>query len=92
MCACVGISGQQIFINIPLFTLIYALLSFNYYDPGTRSSVNICHIILTPVTYSLSLSLLSGIYVSAGDLNPLSLDPEALSWTKHVDQTSVSGL
>ena len=26
------------------------------------------------------------------DSNPLSHDPEALSWTKHVDQTSVSGL
>ena len=24
--------------------------------------------------------------------NPLSHDPEALSWTKHVDQTSASGL
>ena len=26
------------------------------------------------------------------DSNPLSHDPEALSWTKHVDQTSASGL
>ena len=26
------------------------------------------------------------------DLNPLSHDPEALSWTKHVDQTAASGL
>ena len=26
------------------------------------------------------------------DSNPLSHDPEALSWTKHVDQTSSSGL
>ena len=26
------------------------------------------------------------------DLNPLSHDPEALSWTKHVDQTSASGV
>ena len=26
------------------------------------------------------------------DSNPLSHDPEALSWTKHVDQTSAFGL
>ena len=26
------------------------------------------------------------------DSNPLSYDPEALSWTKHVDQTSACGL
>ena len=26
------------------------------------------------------------------DSNPRSHDPEALSWTKHVDQTSASGL
>ena len=26
------------------------------------------------------------------DSNPLSHDPEALSWTKHADQTSASGL
>ena len=28
----------------------------------------------------------------SGDSNPLSHDPKALSWTKHVDQTSASGL
>ena len=31
---------QQIFINIPLFTFIDALLSLKYYSPDTRSSVN----------------------------------------------------
>ena len=31
------------------------------------------------------------IYLSR-DSNPLSHDPEALSWTKHGDQTSASGL
>ena len=40
MYACTGISGQQIFINIPLFTFINALLSLKYYAPDTRSSVN----------------------------------------------------
>ena len=54
MWACTAISGQQIFINIPLFTFIYTLLSLKYYAPDTRASVNICHIILTPVPYSIS--------------------------------------
>ena len=43
VCACAGISGEQIFINIPLFTFIHTLLSLKYYAPDTRSSVNICH-------------------------------------------------
>ena len=60
MRACAGISGQQYFITIPLFTFIRTfirtLLSFKYYAPDTRSSFNICHIILTPVPYSISTS------------------------------------
>ena len=40
MCACTGISGQQIFINIPLLTYIHTLLSLKYYAPDTRFSVN----------------------------------------------------
>ena len=39
----------------------------------------------------VSLSVKWYIYLSR-DSNPLSDDPEALSWTKHVDQTSASGL
>ena len=107
-CACAGISGQQYFITIPLFTFIRTfirtLLSFKYYAPDTRSSFNICHIILTPVPYSISTS--DAMQVSrrvslsvkwyniclSRDSNPLSHDPEALSGTKHVDQTSVSSL
>ena len=38
----------------------------------------------------MSLSVKWYICLS-GDSNPLSHDPEALSWTKHVDQTSASG-
>ena len=30
--------------------------------------------------------------MSQQGFNPLSRDPEALSWAKHVDQTSASGL
>ena len=42
---------------------------------------------------SLLLSLSVKWYVCLRrDSNPLSHNPEALSWTKHVDQTSVSGL
>ena len=37
----------------------------------------------------MSLSVKWYICLSS-DLNPLSHDPEALSWTKHVDQTSSS--
>ena len=52
--ACVlGHFGQQIFTNIPLFSLIHTLLSLKYYAPDTRSSVNIGHIILSPVPYSI---------------------------------------
>ena len=32
------------------------------------------------------------ICLSRDDSNPLFHDPEALSWTKHVNQTSASGL
>ena len=105
VCACVGILGQQIFINIPLFTFtcIYTLLSLKYYGPDTRSSVNICHIILTrfltlprtsdAIQVSLLVSLSVKWYICLNsDSYPLSHDPEALSWTKHVDQTSASGL
>ena len=49
---CCRTRGSKIFINTPLFTFIYTLLSLKYYAPDTRSSVNICHIILTPVPYS----------------------------------------
>ena len=38
----------------------------------------------------MSLSVKWYIYLSR-DSNPLSHDPEALSWTKHVDKTSASG-
>ena len=40
VCACAGISGQQIFINIPLFIFIHTLLSLKYYAPHNRSGVN----------------------------------------------------
>ena len=41
----------------------------------------------------MCLSLLSGIHVSAEiQTHCMSHDPEAMSWTKHVDQTSASGL
>ena len=40
----------------------------------------------------LVFSLLSSIYVAAGIQTPLPHDPEALSWTKHVNQNSASGL
>ena len=100
VCVCAGISDQQIFINIPLCTFIHSLLPLKYYVPDTRSIVNSCHIILTPVSYSISYIWCSAnVSVSvkwyiclSRDSNPLSHDPEALSWTKHVDQTSVSGL
>ena len=39
----------------------------------------------------MSLSVQWYIYLSR-DSNPLSHNPEALNWTKHVDQTSASGL
>ena len=42
---------------------------------------------------SLLVSLSVRWYICLSrDSNPLSHDPEALSWTKHVDQTSASGL
>ena len=110
-CVCAGISGQQIFINIPLFTFMHTLLSLKYYAPDTRSNVNICHIILSPIPYSIlfysiSLSRTSdAMQVSfrvslsvkwyirlTRDSNTLFHDSEALSWTKHVDPTSASGL
>ena len=43
------------------------------------------------VSLRVSLSVKWYICLSR-DSNPLSHDPEALSWTKHVDQTSASGL
>ena len=82
---------------------IYTLLSLNHYAPDTRPSVNICHIILTrfltlsrtsetmQVSLLVSLSVKWYIYPSR-DSNPISHDPEALCWTKHVDQTSASCL
>ena len=98
MCACAGIS-----INIPLFTFIHTLLSLKYYAPDTRSNVDNCHIILTrfltlsrtsdAIKVSLLVSLSVKWYICLSrDSNPLSHDPETLSWTKHVDQTSASGL
>ena len=51
---CASISGQQTFIYIPLFAFKHTLLSLKYYAPDTRSSVNICNIILTLVSYSIS--------------------------------------
>ena len=44
-----------------------------------------------PSCLSLSLSVKWYICLSR-DSNPLSHDPKALSWTKHVDQSSVSDL
>ena len=42
---------------------------------------------------AMQVSLLVSVSVMVSrDSNPLSHDPEALSWTKHVDQTSSSGL
>ena len=42
---------------------------------------------------SLLVSLSVKWYICLSwDSNPLSHEPEALSWTKHVDQTSASGL
>ena len=61
-------------------------------------------VILTPVPYSISYiwynaSEPSCVYLSvkwyiclSRDSNPLSHDPEALSWTKHADQIWASGL
>ena len=41
----------------------------------------------------MCLSLSVKLYICLSrDSNPLSHDPEALSWTKHVDQTAASGL
>ena len=45
----------------------------------------------------MQVSLLESLSVKwyiclSRDSNPLSHDPEVLSWTKHVDQTSSSGL
>ena len=82
----------------------HTLLSLKYYAPDTRSNFNICHIILSPVPYSISyircnasepscVSLSVKWYIClSGDSNTLSHDPAALSWTKHVDQPSASGL
>ena len=96
--------GWTKFLNIPLFTFIHTLLSLKYYAPETRSIVNICHIILTPVPCAFSyiwcnanepsfVSLSVKWYICLSrDSNPLSQDPEALSWTKHVDQSFVAGL
>ena len=43
------------------------------------------------VSLLVSLSIKWYIYLSR-DSNPVSHDPETMSWTKHVDQTSASGL
>ena len=78
-CMCAGISGQQIFINIPLFTfsyirccllnilrlapdpaLIYVTLSWPRFLTLSRTSDAM------QVNLLVCLSLLSGIYVSAG--------------------------
>ena len=107
MCACAGISGQQISINIPLFTFIHRLLSLTHYAPDTRSSVlkylthypdpgsllYLVHLIHGKWAF-LCVSLSAKLYIRylSRDTNPLSHDPEALRWTKHVDQTSASGL
>ena len=75
MCACAGISDQQNFITIPLFTFIHTLLSLKYYASDTRSGVNIypypgsllylVHLMQYKWAF-FCLSLSSGIYISAG--------------------------
>ena len=56
-CVC----GQQIFINIPLFTFIQTLLSLKYYAPETRSSVKMtwryCACICKPLMFRCSRSV-----------------------------------
>ena len=90
--ACAGISGQQFFINLPLFVFMHTLLSLKYYTPGTRTSANICHTILTRfltlsrISDAMQVSLLLSLSVKwyiclSRDSNPLSHDPEALRWT-----------
>ena len=98
MCACT-ILDQQLFINIPLFTFIHTLLSLKYYVPVLIFVTLSCTRFLTlsrtsdAMQFSLLVSLSVKWYICLSrDSNPLSHDPEALSWTKHVDQTSASGL
>ena len=103
MCVHVRAFWGNKFSLIPLFTFIHTLLSLKYYELDTRSSVNICRIILTPVPYSylidlmqckwafLCLSLLSGIYVSAGTQTHYFTIPK--HWPgPTMDKTSASGL
>ena len=95
MCACPGILGQHIFINILLFTFIHTLLSLKYYAPDTLSWPRF--LTLSHTSDAMQVRLLVSLSVKwyiclSRDSNPLSRDPEARSWTKHVDQTSASGL
>ena len=99
MCACTSIWGQHSFISIPLFSLIHTLLSLKYYAPVlifvTLSWPRFLTLSLTSdaMQVSLLVSLSVKWYICLSrDSNPLSHDPEALSWTKHVDQTSAPGL
>ena len=52
---------------------------------------------LSRISDAMQVSILVSLSVKwyiclSSDSNPLSHDPEALSWTKHVDQTSSSSL
>ena len=94
-----GIAGQQSFINIPLFNFIHTLLSLKYYAPVfifvTLSWPRFLTLSRTSdamqVSFLVSLSVKWFICLGR-DSNPLFHDPEALSWTKHVDQISAFGL
>ena len=103
MCACASILGQQIFINIPLFTLSIHCCLLNSMrltpDPElifvTLSWPRF--LTLSRTSYAMKVSLLVSLSVKwyiclSRDSNPLSHDPKALSWTKQVDQISASGL
>ena len=67
--------------------LIFVTLSWTRFITLSRTSDAI------QMSLLVCLSLLSGIYVSAGiQTHSLLHDPEAPIWTKHMDQTSASGL
>ena len=65
--------------------LIFVTLSWPRFLTQSRTS--------DAMQVSLLVSLSVKWYICLSwDSNPLSHEPEALSWTKHVDQTSASGL
>ena len=76
-------------------SLLYIHCSRKYYAPDTTSSVNICYTdpgsLLYLVSDTVQVNLLVSLSVKwyiclSRDSNQLSHDPEALSWTKHVER------